>query len=92
VLSWSRPAECYDGTLNAVASRTSSPHTKPARPVATPADTVLTPGWRFLVGWTTAWAVVGVGVAVGISFGAGVEFGPVLRLSLLFAQVVGYSA
>jgi hypothetical protein len=30
--------------------------------------------------------VVGVGVAVGISFG------PVLRLSLLFAQVVGYSA
>jgi serine phosphatase RsbU (regulator of sigma subunit) len=61
--------------------------------VATPADTVLTPGWRFLVGWTTAWAVVGVGVAVGISFGAGVEFGgPVLRLSLLFAQVVGYSA
>ena len=57
-----------------------------------PNDTVLAPGRRFLVGWTTAWAVVGVGVAVGISFGAGVEFfGPVLRLSLLYAQVVGYS-
>jgi hypothetical protein len=60
--------------------------------VRRPAETVLTPGWRFLVGWTTAWGGVGVAVAVGISFGAGVDFGPVLRLSLLFAQVVGYSA
>ena len=60
-------------------------------PLPRPADTVLTPGWRFLVGWTTAWAAVGLGVAAGISFGAGVEFGPVFRLSLLFAQVVGYT-
>ncbi len=57
-----------------------------------PADAVLTPGWRFLVAWTTAWAAVGVAVAAGISFGASVELGPVLRLSLLFSQVVGYSA
>lgn len=61
-------------------------------PLPRSADTVPTPGWRFLVGWTSAWAAVGVGVAAGISFGAGVEFGPVFRLSLLFAQVVGYSA
>ncbi len=68
------------------------PHTKPAPLARRPAETVLTPGWRFLVGWTTAWAAVGVAVAAGISFGAGVELGPVLRLSLLFSQVVGYSA
>ena len=68
-----------------------SPHQTDVVPLPRPADTVLTPGWRFLVGWTTAWAAVGLGVAAGISFGAGVEFGPVFRLSLLFAQVVGYT-
>jgi sigma-B regulation protein RsbU (phosphoserine phosphatase) len=36
--------------------------------------------------------VVGIVVAAGISFVAGVEFVPVLRLSVPFAQVVGYSA
>ncbi len=50
------------------------------------------PGWRFLAGWTAAWLAVGVVFAVGVSFGAGAEFGPVLRLSVLFAEVVGYSA
>ena len=50
------------------------------------------PGRHFLLGWTVAWLAVGVAVAAGISFGAGVEFFPVLRLSVLSAEVVGYSA
>ena len=64
-------------------------HVRVARP---PAEPLAAPGWRFLVGWTTAWLAVGVVVAAGISFGAQIEFFPVLRVSLLFAQVVGYSA
>ena len=50
------------------------------------------PGRHFLLGWTAAWLAVGVVVAAGISFGAGVEFLPVVRLSVLSAEVVGYSA
>ncbi len=50
------------------------------------------PGWHFLARWTAAWFAVGVVLAVGVSFGAGVELGPVLRLSVLFAEVVGFSA
>ncbi len=57
-----------------------------------PAEPLAAPGWRFLVGWTTAWLAVGVVVSAGISFGAQIDFFPVLRVSLLFAQVVGYSA
>ena len=53
---------------------------------------VATPGHRFLLGWTAAWLAVGFAVAVGISFAAGVDFFPVLRLSVLSAVVVGYSA
>ena len=60
--------------------------------VPSPVGTTAAPDWHFLVGWTTAWLGVGLVVAAGISFGAGVDFGPVLRLSVLFAQVVGYSA
>ena len=55
-------------------------------------DAIAVPGRHFLLGWTAAWLAVGVAVAAGISFGAGVEFVPVLRLSVLFAEVVGYSA
>ena len=55
-------------------------------------DAIAAPGRYFLLGWTAAWLAVGVAVAAGISFGAGVEFLPVLRLSVLFAEVVGYSA
>ena len=50
------------------------------------------PDWHFLAGWTVAWFAVGVVLAAGISFGAGVELGPILRLSVLFAEVVGFSA
>lgn len=50
------------------------------------------PGHRFLLGWTLAWVAVGLAVAAGTSFAAGVDFLPVLRLSVLSAVVVGYSA
>ena len=50
------------------------------------------PGGNFLLGWTAAWLAVGVVVAAGISFGAGVDFFPVAWLSVLSAEVVGYSA
>ena len=64
-----------------------------ARPGALRPPAVLdAPGNRFLLGWTAAWLAVGVAVAAGISFGAGVEFLPVVRLSVLSAEVVGYSA
>ena len=53
---------------------------------------VVAPGHRFLLGWTASWLAVGTVVAVGISFGAGVDFLPILRLSVLSAVVVGYSA
>ena len=55
------------------------------------ADTAA-PGSHFLLGWTAAWLAVGVVVAAGISFGAGVDFLPILRLSVLSAVVVGFSA
>ena len=64
-----------------------------APPAARRPDAALAaPGHRFLLGWTAAWLAVGVGVAAGFSFGARVEFLPVLRLSVLFAEVVGFSA
>ena len=50
------------------------------------------PDWQFLVAWTVAWLAVGVVVAIGVSLAAGVELGPVLRLTVLFAEVVGFSA
>ena len=63
--------------------------TPSARPRA---GTAAAPDWHFLVRWTAAWLAVGVVLAVGVSFGAGVDLGPVLRLSVLFAEVVGFSA
>ena len=50
------------------------------------------PGGNFLLGWTAAWLAVGVLVAAGIWFGAGVDFFPAVRGSVLSAVVVGYSA
>ena len=57
-----------------------------------PVQAVAVPGWHFLAGWTAAWLAVGVVFAAGVSFVTGVQLGPVLRLSVLFAEVVGYSA
>ena len=64
-----------------------------APPLAPRADAApCAPGGNFLLGWTAAWLAVGVVVAAGISLGAGVDFFPVARSSVLSAVVVGYSA
>ena len=57
-----------------------------------PAAAVAAPGRHFLLGWTAAWLAVGVAVAAGIAFATGADFLPLLRLSVLSAVVVGYSA
>ena len=69
----------------------------PSSPTPTPnarprVGTAVAPGWHSLLRWTAAWLAVGVALAAGVSFGAGVDLGPVLRLSVLFAEVVGFSA
>ncbi len=71
---------------------TPSSDAKQAPNPRSPVETVAAPGWHFLAGWTAAWLAVGIVFAVGVSFGAGVDLGPVLRLSVLFAEVVGFSA
>lgn len=50
------------------------------------------PPWRFIVGWTLCWALVGCAVAAGFAFATDVDFWPALRASILFAEVVGYTA
>jgi len=70
-----------------------APATDQALVVRRPAETLAAPGWRFLAGWTTAWIAVGAVVSVGISFGAPeVAFIPILRVSVLYALIVGFSA
>jgi len=59
---------------------------QPARPATAP------PAWRFIVGWTLCWALVGCAVAAGFAFATDVDFWPALRVSILFAEVVGYTA
>jgi serine phosphatase RsbU (regulator of sigma subunit) len=59
---------------------------EPARPATAP------PAWRFIVGWTLCWALVGCAVAAGFAFATDVDFWPALRVSILFAEVVGYTA
>ena len=61
-------------------------------PPAAPRPAAAAPGHRFLLGWTAAWLGVGVALAAGISFGTGVDVFPVLRLSVLSAVLVGFSA
>ena len=71
----------------------SGPAVNQAPVVRRPAETLAAPGWRFLAGWTTVWIAVGAVVSVGISFGAPqVAFLPILRVSVLFALIVGFSA
>jgi serine phosphatase RsbU (regulator of sigma subunit) len=49
--------------------------------------------WRFTVAWALGWALAGFAVAAGITFSRGSsDFGPLLRSSLLFAEVVGCTA
>ena len=49
--------------------------------------------WRFIVGWAVGWAFVGASVAAGITFSRGsADFVPLLVSSILFAEVVGFTA
>src|SRR5262245_252495 len=50
--------------------------------------------WRFILGWALGWAVVGSAVAAGIAFSksGSSDFLPLLRSSILFAEVVGGTA
>ena len=50
------------------------------------------PRRRFIVGWTLAWGLIGCAVAAGFAFGSSIAFLPALKASILFAEVVGFSA
>ena len=50
------------------------------------------PQGRFALLWALVWAVAGFAVAIGITIGTGADFFPALRLSLSFAEVVGFAA
>lgn len=52
----------------------------------------VTPARRFLLLWTLVWAAIGCTVAAGFAFATDVDFWPALRASLLFAEVVGFTA
>ena len=49
---------------------------------------------RFVLGWAVVWAGFGATLALGIAFVRGEleDLGPLLKLSVLFAQVVGFTA
>jgi serine phosphatase RsbU (regulator of sigma subunit) len=61
------------------------------RPVREVPVTV-SPAWRFILGWTLSWALVGCAVAAGFAFATNVAFWPALRVSILLAEVVGFTA
>jgi serine phosphatase RsbU (regulator of sigma subunit) len=49
--------------------------------------------WRFIVVWALGWAAAGFAVAAGITFSRGSsDFGPLVVVSVLFAEVVGCTA
>ena len=45
-----------------------------------------------MAGWLASWALVGCAVALGIVFSTEIDLAPALRLSVLFAEVVGLTA
>jgi serine phosphatase RsbU (regulator of sigma subunit) len=50
------------------------------------------PRRAFILFWAAAWAVVGCGIAAGITLLSDLDPGPALRMSILFAEVVGFTA
>ncbi len=63
-------------------------------PAPLPGTTPASAGaWRFMLSWATGWAFVGFAVAAGIAFSRGqTEFRPLFVSSVLFAEVVGFTA
>ena len=61
-------------------------------PAAAPRLTQSLPQGRFALLWALIWATAGFAVAIGITIGTGADFFPALRLSLMFAEVVGFAA
>ncbi len=80
-------SEFLTATERAVApSYGTVPRFEPATPAGAGA-------WRFTLIWAIGWALAGFAVAAGITFSRGSsDFGPLLRSSLLFAEVVGCTA
>jgi serine phosphatase RsbU (regulator of sigma subunit) len=65
----------------------------PAADVARAARTVTVPAARFLILWAIGWGAIGALTALGISFTQqGLDLGPILQVSILFAEVVGFTA
>ncbi len=62
------------------------------QPAASPRLTQSLPQGRFALLWALVWATAGFAVAIGITIGTGSDFLPALRLSLLFAEVVGFAS
>jgi serine phosphatase RsbU (regulator of sigma subunit) len=63
-----------------------------AAPPAPPAP-IGAPAVKVLLAWAFAWAVVGTLIAAGITFTRqALDLWPVLRVSVLFAEVVGFTA
>jgi len=62
------------------------------RPKAVLSLTRSFPRGRFLLLWALVWAIAGFAVAIGIGIGTGADFFPTLRISLLFAEVVGFTS
>lgn len=60
--------------------------------VSLPAPLLMPQPGRFVLGWMLAWALVGFAVAVGFVFATDVDLWPALRLSVSFAEVVGFTA
>lgn len=55
--------------------------------------TIAVPAFRFLVLWGIGWGAVGAFTALGITLAQdGLDLGPILLVSLLFAEVVGFTA
>src|SRR5262245_54907421 len=60
--------------------------------VRPPPEPPSAPARRFVVGWIAVWAAVGALVGAGLAFATSVDLGPALRLSVLFAELVGLTA
>lgn len=65
----------------------------PAAGMLRNARTITVPTFRFLLLWGVGWGSVGAFTALGIALAQdGLDLGPVLLVSLMFAEVVGFTA